>query len=168
MAFLQRCSRAAFLLRRGRPFPLVRQASSLMDLPETHEMLRKTCRDFADNELAPVASMLDQEARYPAKQVKKLVQVVPYSIEASKKKVKGMGDLGLMALTTSEKYGGTGMDYLAYAIAMEEISRGCASTGVVLSVNNVGEKPCHAPTPTNLHTCRASFSVPWKSTEATI
>ncbi|XP_065831300.1 short-chain specific acyl-CoA dehydrogenase, mitochondrial-like [Oscarella lobularis] len=118
MAFLQRCSRAAFLLRRGRPFPLVRQASSLMDLPETHEMLRKTCRDFADNELAPVASMLDQEARYPAKQVK------------------GMGDLGLMALTTSEKYGGTGMDYLAYAIAMEEISRGCASTGVVLSVNN--------------------------------
>ena len=42
-----------------------------------------------------------------------------------------------MAIDTPEKYGGTGLDYLAYAIAMEEISRGCATCGVIMSVNNV-------------------------------
>lgn len=47
-----------------------------------------------------------------------------------------MGELGLMAVAVEEKYGGTGLDYLAYAIGMEEISRGCASCGVVMSVNN--------------------------------
>ena len=51
--------------------------------------------------------------------------------------VKKMGELGLMAIDIPEKYGGTGLDYLAYAIAMEEISRGCATCGVIMSVNNV-------------------------------
>ncbi|XP_066974781.1 short-chain specific acyl-CoA dehydrogenase, mitochondrial isoform X2 [Macrobrachium rosenbergii] len=50
--------------------------------------------------------------------------------------IKKMGDLGLMGLVAPEEYGGTGMDYLAYAIAMEEISRGCATAGVIMSVNN--------------------------------
>ena len=48
-----------------------------------------------------------------------------------------MGDLGLMAIDVSEEHGGTGLDYLAYAIAMDEISRGCATAGVIMSVNNV-------------------------------
>lgn len=52
-----------------------------------------------------------------------------------------MGELGLLAMDVPEKYGGAGLDYLAYAIAMEEISRGCASTGVIMSVNNVSP-PC--------------------------
>lgn len=47
-----------------------------------------------------------------------------------------MGELGLMGLCVPEALGGTGMDYLAYAIAMEEISRGCASAGVIMSVQN--------------------------------
>ena len=47
-----------------------------------------------------------------------------------------MGELGLMSITLPESLGGTGLDYLAYAIAMEEISRGCASAGVIMSVNN--------------------------------
>jgi butyryl-CoA dehydrogenase len=47
-----------------------------------------------------------------------------------------MGKLGLMAIDVPESLGGTGLDYLAYAIAMEEISRGCASAGVIMSVNN--------------------------------
>lgn len=51
--------------------------------------------------------------------------------------MKKLGELGLMAIDVPEVYGGTGLDYLAYAIAMEEISRGCASCGVVMSVNNV-------------------------------
>ena len=48
-----------------------------------------------------------------------------------------MGELGLMAIDVPEEDGGTGLDYLAYAIAMEEISRGCASAGCIMSVNNV-------------------------------
>ena len=47
-----------------------------------------------------------------------------------------MGELGLMALVVPEKLGGAGLDYLAYAIAMEEVSRGCASAGVIMSVHN--------------------------------
>lgn len=96
----------------------VRHVSGLVELPETHEMLRKTCRDFAEAELQPHASAFDKQGRVP------------------QETVKAMGELGLMALATPEDYGGTGMDYLAYAVAMEEISRGCASAGVIMSANN--------------------------------
>ncbi len=89
-----------------------------MTLSETHEMLRQTCRDFADSQLKPIAGELDREHRYPAEQVAQ------------------MAELGLMGISVPEEYGGAGMDALAYAIAMEEVSRGCASTGVIMSVNN--------------------------------
>ncbi|XP_017779452.1 PREDICTED: short-chain specific acyl-CoA dehydrogenase, mitochondrial [Nicrophorus vespilloides] len=95
-----------------------RGIASLSALSETHQMLQKTCRDFADAELKPIAAQVDKEHLYPKEQIKK------------------MGDLGLMAVAVSEEYGGTGLDYLAYSIAMEEISRGCASAGVIMSVNN--------------------------------
>lgn len=52
-----------------------------------------------------------------------------------------MGELGLLAMDVPEELGGAGLDYLAYAIAIEEISRGCASTGVIMSVNNVSPPP---------------------------
>lgn len=81
-------------------------------------MLAKTCRDFADNELRPIAAKIDKEHFYPAEQIKK------------------MGEIGLMGITVPEELGGTGLDYLAYAIAMEEISRGCASAGVIMSAHN--------------------------------
>lgn len=48
-----------------------------------------------------------------------------------------MGDLGLLAMDVPEELSGAGLDYLAYSIALEEISRACASTGVIMSVNNV-------------------------------
>lgn len=51
--------------------------------------------------------------------------------------VKKMGELGLLAMAVPEEFSGAGLDYLAYSIALEEISRGCASTGVIMSVNNV-------------------------------
>lgn len=50
--------------------------------------------------------------------------------------VKQLGELGLMGISVKEENGGAGLDYLAYAIAMEEVSRGCASTGVIMSVQN--------------------------------
>lgn len=95
-----------------------RCVSNLARLPETHQMLRQTCRDFAENELKPIAANLDKEHKFPLEQVRKI------------------GELGLLSMEVPEPLGGSGLDYLAYAIAMEEISRGCASTGVIMSVNN--------------------------------
>ncbi|XP_034828043.1 short-chain specific acyl-CoA dehydrogenase, mitochondrial [Maniola hyperantus] len=92
--------------------------ASLSALPETYQMLYKTCRDFAEQELKPNAANFDRNHLYPGDAIKK------------------MGELGLMAIATPEECGGTGLDYLAYAIALEEISRGCASAGVIMSVNN--------------------------------
>jgi len=90
----------------------------MFELSETHLMLRETCRSFAEKELKPVAAALDREHRFPAEQVARLAQ------------------LGLMGVAVPEEEGGAGLDAMAYAIAMEEISRGCASTGVIMSANN--------------------------------
>ena len=81
-------------------------------------MLQEMCRDFADNELAPHAAQWDRDHEFPAAAVAQL------------------GPLGLMGVTVAPKFGGSGLDYVAYAIAVEELSRGCASTGVIVSVNN--------------------------------
>lgn len=100
-----------------------RQKSSLgeatyIDLPETHQMLRDTCRQFAEAELWPIAGKIDKSCEYPEAQIKK------------------MGELGLMGIDVPEEYGGAGLDALAYAITLEEISRGCASAGVIMSAHN--------------------------------
>ncbi|KAF3429330.1 hypothetical protein E2986_05726 [Frieseomelitta varia] len=97
---------------------VARNIASLSMLSETHQMLHKTCRDFAEGELKPLAAEIDKKHLYPEEQIKK------------------MGELGLMGIAVPEKVGGTGLDYLAYAIAMEEISRGCASAGVIMSAHN--------------------------------
>ncbi|CAB1445226.1 unnamed protein product [Pleuronectes platessa] len=113
MAALIKARKALGLCLRG-----CRSLSQLAELPETHQMLRQTCRDYADRELIPIAAKLDKEHSYPAQQIQEL------------------GAMGVMAMEVPEELGGAGMDYLAYSLAMEEISRGCASTGVVVSVNN--------------------------------
>ncbi|KAM9841012.1 short-chain specific acyl-CoA dehydrogenase, mitochondrial [Aulostomus maculatus] len=95
-----------------------RSMTQLAELPEMHQILRQTCRDYADRELAPIAAKLDREHLYPARQIEEL------------------GAMGVLAMEVPEELGGAGMDYLAYSLAVEEISRGCASTGVVVSVNN--------------------------------
>ncbi len=89
-----------------------------IDLTEEQKLLRDTCRDFADKELRPNAKRWDREHRYPAEAVKKAVE------------------LGLAGVAVPAEQGGAGMDNVAYALAIEEISRGCASVGVTLSVNN--------------------------------
>lgn len=81
-------------------------------------MIQEMCRNFAETELKPIAGQLDREHTYPEHCVRKL------------------GELGMMGVSVSTDYGGSGMDTLSYAIAIEEISRGCASTGVIMSVNN--------------------------------
>lgn len=59
------------------------------------------------------------------------------TVSLTARQVAKMGELGLMGVAVSGENGGSGLDYLAYAIAMEEISRGCAASGVIMSVNNV-------------------------------
>jgi butyryl-CoA dehydrogenase len=107
--------------RSGKPlFGLATQRTYLNwpFLKEEHVMIAKTCRNFAETELIPIAGKLDKEHRFPAEQVKKL------------------GELGMMGICVPSEFGGSDMDTLSYAIAMEEISRGCASTGVIMSGNN--------------------------------
>jgi butyryl-CoA dehydrogenase len=92
--------------------------ATFTELPETHQMLKDTCRQFAEAELWPIAGKIDKTCEYPEEQVRK------------------MGELGLMGIDIPEEYGGTGLDSLAYAIALTEISRGCASAGVIMSAHN--------------------------------
>jgi len=86
-------------------------------LSEEHEMIRKMDRDFAENEVAPTAAERDEEERFDREIFDK------------------MAELGLTGIPWPEEYGGIGSDYLAYAIAVEELSRVCASSGVVLSAH---------------------------------
>merc|ERR1719457_178123 len=81
-------------------------------------MLRQTCADFATNELIPIAGKVDKECQFPMEVIR------------------NMGDLGLMGLNVSSDLGGSELDYMAYAIVMEEISRGCATAGVIVSAHN--------------------------------
>uniref|UniRef100_A0A7S0E4R3 Short-chain specific acyl-CoA dehydrogenase, mitochondrial n=1 Tax=Hanusia phi TaxID=3032 RepID=A0A7S0E4R3_9CRYP len=81
-------------------------------------MLQSMCRQFADEELAPHAGSWDKEHKLPEDVIKK------------------MGEMGLMGVSQPADYGGSGMDTMSYAISLEEISRGCASCGVVMSANN--------------------------------
>ena len=84
-------------------------------LSKEHEMLRKMFRDFAENEVKPLASTVDEEEMFPAETVKK------------------MSKLGMMGIYFPKEYGGAGADVLSYVMAIEEMSKVCATTGVVLS-----------------------------------
>jgi len=93
---------------------------SLMNfaLPETHTMLRDSVRKFAEKEIAPVARELDKKEQF------------------SEKLTRGMGDLGLFGIVIPAEYGGHGMDYLAYAIACEEIARVDGSQAATVTAHN--------------------------------
>ncbi|QJW91987.1 acyl-CoA dehydrogenase [Spirosoma taeanense] len=88
------------------------------NLSEEHLAVQEAARDFAQNELLPGIVERDNEARFPAEQVKR------------------MGELGFMGMMVSPEYGGGGMDTVSYVIAMEEISKIDASASVIMSVNN--------------------------------
>src|SRR5579864_2567905 len=89
-----------------------------LELSPEQRMIRDTAREFAAREVAPKAAELDKSGRWPAEIVAK------------------MGELGLLGVAIPEEHGGAGMDNLCYALAMEEVSAACASTGVIMSVNN--------------------------------
>eukprot|EP00934_Nitzschia_sp_Nitz4_P003112 Nitzschia sp. Nitz4//scaffold11_size288233//361//1802//NITZ4_000721-RA/size288233-snap-gene-0.2-mRNA-1//1//CDS//3329533915//3102//frame0 len=96
----------------------VRTVTTHSHLSEDHKMIYEMCRSFADNELAPHAGEWDKAHQMPTSIVDQLTE------------------LGLMGINTAEEHGGSGLDAMSYAIAMEEISRGCASAGVIMSAHN--------------------------------
>ncbi len=88
------------------------------EVDESKKMLIEQVREFARAEIAPKAAEIDREGRFPTEIVKQL------------------GEMGLMGMMVPEQWGGSGMDAVSYAMAMEEVSAACASSGVIMSVNN--------------------------------
>ena len=88
------------------------------NLSQEHELIKKNARDFAENELLPGVIERDEKKIWPKEAISK------------------MSAMGFMGIMVDPKWGGSGMDPIAYTIAMEEISRVDASAAVVMSVNN--------------------------------
>lgn len=96
------------------------------DLTSEQEMILKTIREFADEEVAPGALERDQKKQFPVDIFKK------------------MAELGLMGLPFPEEYGGAGADTISFAIVTEELSRACASTGITYSAHiSLGGAPLY-------------------------
>ena len=89
-----------------------------IELLEEQRLLRDTVRRFAEEVVAPRAREIDESGEFPRDTFARAAE------------------LGLAGVAVPEEYGGAGMDNLAYCLAIEEVSRACASTGVILSVNN--------------------------------
>ena len=97
-----------------------------LDLPEEHELLRRTVRDFAETRIAPAAAELDRAKRFP------------YEIVA------GLAGLGLMGIPIPEEHGGAGGDTLAYAVAIEELARVDSSVAITVAAHtSLGTMPIY-------------------------
>ena len=95
-----------------------------LHLSKEHEMLRKMYRDFAENEVKPLAEWVDENEAFPEETVKK------------------MAKLGMMGIYFPKEYGGAGADVLSYVMAVEEMSTVCGTTGVIISAHT---SLCAAP-----------------------
>ncbi|HEV2490052.1 MAG TPA: acyl-CoA dehydrogenase [Candidatus Acidoferrales bacterium] len=89
-----------------------------LSLTEEQKLLHRTVREFAESEVKPLAKEIDETGHFPRETFRKAAE------------------LGLTGVAFPEQYGGAGMDHVSYGIMIEEISRVCASTGVILSVQN--------------------------------
>ena len=96
------------------------------ELSPDHELIRRTVREFAEGEIAPVAEELDRTKAFP------------YAIVAK------LGELGLMGIPFPEEYGGAGGDSLAYALAVEELARVDSSVAITLCAHtSLGTQPIY-------------------------
>ncbi len=86
-------------------------------LSKEHEMIRKMYREFAENEVKPLAEEVDETEEFPMETVRK------------------MAKLGMMGIYFPKQYGGAGADVLAYAMGVEELSKVCGTTGVIVSAH---------------------------------
>jgi len=87
------------------------------ELTDEQQLIREAVREFAETELTPIAAELDRDHRFPHELLPKLAE------------------MNLMGMPYPEKEGGAGADYVSYVIAIEEISRACASTGIIVSAH---------------------------------
>jgi len=95
-------------------------------LNEEQIAIRDTCREFAEQEIKPLAEEMDKTGSFP------------YTL------IRTMGDLGLLGLPFPEEYGGAGADFLSYCLAIEEISRGDVSVGITMEAHtSLGATPFH-------------------------
>ena len=85
---------------------------------EEHVMIRDMVRNFADNQVMPIARSLDEEEQFPSELVQR------------------MGELGLMGMMVPEKYGGSGLDMIAFATAIIELARADASVAITMAAHN--------------------------------
>lgn len=93
-------------------------------LSKEHQMLRTLFRDFAENEVKPLAEELDEQERFPVETVEKLKRY------------------GFLGIPFPKEYGGQGCDTLAYVLCVEELSKACATTGVIVSAHtSLGSDP---------------------------
>src|SRR6185436_14940212 len=93
-----------------------------LTLDETQAMVQRTARDYATRVIMPEAAAIDENERFP------------------REILKGLAELGLMAVNVPEELGGAGAGVVAYALAMQEVAHACASTAVTMAVTNmVGE-----------------------------
>ena len=90
----------------------------LFTLTDEHKMIQQAARDFALNEIVPIAPEFDESGEFP------------------RKTVAAMGEMGFMGIEVPERYGGAGMDTLSYVLALEEICKADAAHGTIMSVNN--------------------------------
>ncbi len=98
----------------------------MIKFTEEHEMVRQMVRDFAKNEVAPIAIEVDENERFPEETFKK------------------MAELNLLGLPFEDKYGGAGMDLISYTITLEELARVCASTALSYSAHvSLAASPIH-------------------------
>lgn len=97
------------------------------ELDQAHQELRKLFSDFAKSEVAPIAREIDENERFPRENIPK------------------MAANGMLGIPFPEKYGGTGLDNLAYAMCVEELSKVCGTTGVIVSAHtSLGSFPIYA------------------------
>ncbi|MDH3492989.1 MAG: acyl-CoA dehydrogenase [Acidobacteriota bacterium] len=89
-----------------------------LKLTEEQEMVRNSVREFAENEIAPLAREYDEEEKFP------------------KAQLEGLAEMGLLGMIIPEEYGGTGFDSVSYSLALEEIARADASVAVIVGVTN--------------------------------
>jgi butyryl-CoA dehydrogenase len=87
------------------------------ELTDEQQLIREAVREFAQTEVEPIAAELDRDHRFPCELLPKLAE------------------LNIMGMPFPEKEGGAGADYVSYVIAIEELSRACASTGVIVSAH---------------------------------
>ncbi|HEX5816813.1 MAG TPA: acyl-CoA dehydrogenase family protein, partial [Methylomirabilota bacterium] len=82
------------------------------ELTDEQQMIQTMAREFAQEHIAPIASEIDRDARFPHETVKR------------------MGELGLLGIMVPEAWGGSGADTVSYVVALEEIAKACASHAV--------------------------------------